>query len=84
MTKFNEQGFPTVVTVAPGATDAPKAFDSKGFPITDGATATVAPAKNIQTSAPAAANGGATGPLAGRALWGAGAACGVLGGMWLL
>ncbi|KAI9800160.1 MAG: magnesium and cobalt transport protein CorA [Piccolia ochrophora] len=30
---FNEQGFPTTYTNAPGATAAPKRFDDQGFPI---------------------------------------------------
>ncbi|MCJ1273368.1 hypothetical protein MMC21_001159 [Puttea exsequens] len=33
-TSFNEQGFPVVVTVAPGAANAPKHYDDKGFLIT--------------------------------------------------
>jgi hypothetical protein len=33
-TRWDEQGFPVLVTIDPAATPAPKSFDSKGFLIT--------------------------------------------------
>ena len=43
-TVFNQQGFQTTTTIAPGTTDAPKRFDDKGFPIPVGASPAASPA----------------------------------------
>ncbi|KAK5008316.1 transglycosylase, partial [Cryomyces antarcticus] len=43
VTSYDQRGFPTLVTVVPGASTLPKSWDSRGFLITVAATAPVAP-----------------------------------------
>lgn len=86
-TSFDQQGFPTVVPVVPGANDQPKSFDSQGFLVTSagsGAQPTGDVAQNLRKdSGPLAANG-AVALGAGSAVRGAGVACAMLGGLLML
>lgn len=94
VTRYDQQGFATVVTEAIAASTAAKSYDQQGFLITAGPTPTPAAAPtstNIKAADSAQSSGiqllrtSATGAASPRNIArGLGAACGLLGGALIL
>ncbi|OAP55963.1 hypothetical protein AYL99_10115 [Fonsecaea erecta] len=59
VTSYNEQGFPTLITINPAAPTTPKSYDSQGFPITS--TNPISESTSPPATAPGSSITGTTG-----------------------